>query len=328
VTRYEAQVRAALGAVELRSPDAFLWFGRREATGGADGGTDARERLVRRIAERLHEDFFSAGAPRPRHGGPVTAPDEGGEFVRALSQANGGRGAWQGGWRIAAPAEDGALRVVRADGLALLAPDEHVRAEDEDEAVAGARATVLLPKELRGLSPGFYIALGDSGSPTGDGLAGLYWNVAAAGAVTLVARVGYALNGAGLPFAFELLGNPARYGRGDAAVLLVARTDVAAVTKLLRPLLRALGPHLAAEAPAFTKPLTRGLALAEAPAGTTRFGEQRCRLLAEAIVSADKAGARTADARLAIVAEHFAAAGVSLDAPYLQPGSIDAYELP
>ena len=93
---------------------------------------------------------------------------------------------------------------------------------------------------------------------------------------------------------------------------------------LLRPLLRALAPHLADSAPAFCKPLARGLALAEEPPGAESFGEHRCRLLAEAIVSADERGLRTPAQRLAVVRERFQAAGVSLDAPYLQPGSVDA----
>lgn len=317
MNRYEAQVTAAFGAVELRPPDAFLWFGRRETVAG--GGV--RERLVAHVAERLHGEFFSVGAPGPRRGGPATAPDDGGEFVRALSRANSGRGAWQAGWRLAGHESDATLRVVRpSDGLALVAPAEHVRAE-------GPQATVLLPKELRGLSPGFYVALGDSGSPGGDESAGLYWNIAAAGAATLVARVTYALNGAGLPFSLELIDNPARYGRGDAAVLVLARGDAPVATKLLRPLLRALGAHLAEPAPAFCKPLSRGLAFAEQPPGARRFGEQRCMLLGEAIVAACEAGARTREGRLAIARERFAADGIDLDAPYLQPGSTDAYDL-
>lgn len=322
MSRYAAQAATALAAIELRPPDGFLWFGRREAIG--DGTDSVRERLVRRVAERLHGDFFSAGRPRPRRHGRATAPDDGGEFVRALSQANGGHGAWQDGWHAAGPEGDAALRVVRPDGLALVAPAEHVRAAGDP--VAGAPAAVLLSKELRGLSPGCYIALGDSGSPAGDELAGLYWSVAAAGAVTLVARATYALNGAGLAFTLELLDNPARYGRGDAAVLVLARADVAAARKLLRPLLRALGPHLTGAAPPFTKPLARGLALAEQPAGAVRFGEHRCRLLAEAIVAAGEAGSRTLERRLAAVRERFAAAGLDLDTPYLQPGSRDAYD--
>ena len=320
--RYEAQVRAVLAAVALRPPDAFLWFGRREsAAGDGGGGAELRERVVARLAERLHGDFFGPGTPRPRRGGPATAPDDGGEFVRALSQANGGRGAWEEGWRMIAVEDDEEVVVARADGLRLVATAAEVRLEP-----GGARAAVLQPKELRGLSPGFYVALGDSGSPAGPDRVGLYWNIAAAGAPTLVARTTYALNGAGLPFSLELLDTPARYGRGAGAVLLVARADVAAALTLLRPLLRGLGGQLADGAPAFTKPLARGLSLAEQPAGGQRFGEQRCGELAEAIVAADEAGARAAEPRLAAVREQLATAGVGLDAPYLQPGSPDAYD--
>jgi hypothetical protein len=314
---YEAQVSAALDAVALRPPGAFLWFGRRESVGGGEA------ELVARIAQRLHEDFFSTGAPRPRRGGPATAPDDGGEFVRALSQANGGRGAWQDGWRIASVEADDALVVVRPDGLALVAPAAEVRAAGD--AIPGAAAAVLQPKELRGLSPGFYVALGDAGSPAGDDGVGLFWHVAAAGAATLLARLTYALNGAGLAFSVRLLDTPARYGRGDAAVLCLARADFAVAFALVKPLLRALAAHLGDGAPAFTRPLARGLAVAELPAGGERFGVHRCRLLAEAIVAAGAAGARRGDERLAAVREHFAGAGISLDTPYLQPGSPDAY---
>jgi len=318
VSVYAAQAAAALGAIEVRAPDAFVWFGRREVAG--DG-----EPLAGRIAGRLHDDFFGTAAPRPRPRGddpvPAAPGDGGGDFVRALSQANGGRGAWQGGWRIGALEDEDGLRVVRADGLALIAPPEHVRCDGENR--AGATAAVLLPKELRGFSPGFCIALGDSGSPSDDAArVGLYWNVAAAGAATLVARVTYALNGAGLPFSLELPAGPDRYGRGDSALLLLARDDFDAAIGLLRPLLRTLGAQLGEAAPAFALPLGRGLAVAEQPAGAIRFGEDRCRMLAEAIVAGAEDGAGD---RLARVRECFAAAGVSLDAPYLQPGSDDAY---
>ena len=323
--RYEAQVLAALGAVELRAPDAFLWFGRRE-TMRAEDGDGPREVLVAGIAQRLHDDFFSTATPQPRHR-CRTAPepdDDGGAFVRALSQANGGRGAWQDGWRLAGPAGDETLCVARPDGLVLVAPIEAVRA-DGARGEGGGTVSVLQPKELRGISPGCYVALGDHGTPQGAERTGLYWNIAASGAVTLVARLTYALNRVGLPFWLELPAAAARYGRGDAAILTLDRPDGAAAIALARPLLRALGAHLAEPAPAFTQPLARGLALADQPPGGRRFGEHRCRLLAEAIVAAGEAGARRADERLAVVREHFAAAEISLDAPYRQPGSDDAH---
>ena len=231
----------------------------------------------------------------------------------ALSLANRGRGAWQGGWRIGAAGDDG-IDVRRPDGLRLLAPPEDVR-----------DAEVRLPKELLASSPGTYVALGDTPGPAGA-LARLSWHIAPEGAVTLAARATYALNGAGLPFRIELLNDPARYARRrDAAALLVARGDFPAVLALLRPLLRALGPHLADGAPALTKPLTRGLAVAEEPEDGQSFAAHRCGLLAGAVVAAGERGLRDPRERLALAYDAFAAAGLSLDAPYLQPGSADAY---
>ncbi len=320
--RYDAQVAAALRAVEVRPPAAFLWFGRRFAAPPPDCSADARERLVDAIARRLHEDFDGAGVPRPEGRRSATPPDDGGDFLRALSQANCGRGAWQAGWRVAAVDGD-AIAVVRPDGLRLLAPAEDCRGEGAFG--AGAQVDVRVPKELTGFSPGVYVALGDTPGPAGD-RARLYWSIAAAGAVTFVARATYALNRAGLPFALALPDNPARYGRRPAATVLLARADVAAAITLLRPLLRALAAHLADRGPAFTKPLARGLALAEEPGDGTSFGEHRCRLLAEAIVTASERGLHGADQRHAAVRERFRAAGLTLDAPYLQAGSDDAYE--
>ena len=313
---FEEQVLALLGAVEVRpGPGTFLWFGRRDDSAA---GT-----LVERLADRLEREFFSAGGPLPPSRRPVTPPDDGGEFVRALSQANAGRGAWQDGWRLGGVAEDedeDGVTVVRPDGLALHAPPEDCRIE-------GDAVAVRLPKELRGWRPGTLIALGDTPAAPGGERVALYWNIAAAGAVTLVARLSYAFNGAGLAFSLELPHNPARYVRRDSAVLTVARADFSAALKLTRPLLRTLGPYLTAGAPALTKPLARGLAVAESPRDGQRFGAQRCRLIAEALVSAAERGLTGSGERLAAVADRFASAGLSLQAPYLEPGSADAYDL-
>jgi hypothetical protein len=332
--RYDAQVAAALGAVEVRPPGAFLWFGRRAsvpaaAARAATGEGLARELLVDAIGERLHAEFFGTAQPLAQGVGPVTPADDGGAFVRALSQANCGRGTWQTGWRAIAVDRE-TVAVVRPDGLRLLAPaaDCRIAGGGAGAGGAGARAAVRVAKERTGLLPGVYVALGDAPSPpAGDvGPVRLYWNIAAGGAITFVARVTYTLNRASLPFSLELLDNPTGYGRRPAADLVVAKTDAAPAIKLLRPLLRTLAAHLADGAPAFAKPLARGLALGEDPADGRRFGGHRCRLLAEAIVSASEQGLRTTQQRLAVVRGHFAAAGLSLDAPYLSPGSDDAYE--
>ena len=313
-SRYEEQVVAALGAVGVRAPDAYLWFGRRFT---AQPG----EPLAEAIARRLLTDFQAPGAPRPGGPDPGDPADGAASFQRALSQANNGRGSWQPGWRFAGVEEE-AIAVMRPDGLVLLAPPEDCRVE-------GERADVRMPKGLSGVARGVLRVLGDTPPPDDGARVRVSWNVIAAGAVTLVARLTYALNGAGLPFTLELLTDPAGYGRRPGADLLLARSDFAAAITLQKPLLRALGAHLRDGAPAFSRPVARGLALVEEPqGGDESFGEHRCRLLAEAIVAADASGLITEDERLRAVRERFAAERVDLDAPYLQPGSIDAYDGP
>ena len=304
MTRYESQALAAIGAIEVRPPSAYLWFGRRTETSS----------MAAAIAQRLLADFQPSGAPRAPAADPIAAPAGDASFVRALSHANCGRGAWEPSWRVAAIEED-AIDVVRADGLRLRAPREDCR-------VDGDTATVRLPKELMGIMPGWYVATGDSGRPAGE-LLRLHWNLGAPSAPTFVKRVTYALNGAALPFDLECHGDPARYAQGGCVALLLRRTDFVSATKLLRPLMRSFG--LADGAPAFAKPLARGLSVAEEPVAGEGFAEHRCRLLAEGIVAASEAGRTTTADRLAAVRDRFRAAGLSLDAPYLQPGSVDAY---
>ncbi len=309
---YEAQVLQALGAAGVRPPDAYLWFGRRfEVRAG--------ESLTTAIAQRLRADFLEPGAARPARPRPRAAGADAASFAGALSQANCGRGSWQPGWRVAAVEED-EVTVVRPDGLVL-------RAAPADCRVEGSLADVRMPKDLPGARPGLLEVRGDTAPLPDDAQrARLIWNITAVGAVTLVARLSYALNQAAIGFTLELFDDPARYADGPGAQLLLARGDVAALRGTLKPLLRSIGAHMSDGAPAFGKPLARGLALVEEPGGGESFAEHRCRLLAEAIVAADAQGMHSAGARLAAVRERFSAAGIDLDAPYLQPGSADAYD--
>jgi hypothetical protein len=85
-------------------------------------------------------------------------------------------------------------------------------------------------------------------------------------------------------------------------------------------------PSLKAETPLFSKPLAHGLGLAEDPKTGENFGTSRCRLLAEAVCKAHERGLDSAEARWNEVIAAFAAAGLSLDRPHLNPGSTDRYE--
>ena len=104
------------------------------------------------------------------------------EYVERLSAVNAGHGFWDTGWEVVSPVRSGrkaGLRgyLVRRDGLTVLAGDAELRPErgepsSSDTTVephpgdagawsAGSPVELRHPKELRGVSPGFYVAFSE-----------------------------------------------------------------------------------------------------------------------------------------------------------------------
>ena len=80
---------------------------------------------------------------------------------------------------------------------------------------------------------------------------------------------------------------------------------------------------LDAGTPLFTKRMAHGLAFAEDPGES--FGENRSKILAAAMAAT---AGKAADERVAELRRHFEQRGLSLDQPWLNPGSVDRYEFP
>jgi hypothetical protein len=147
----------------------------------------------------------------------------------------------------------------------------------------------------------------------------VYWNVDAAAAPELVRLLTGGLNGAGVPFRMKVVDHPLRFDRCDAAVLYVPAPWFAETRGVVAGAAASLGRVLGRSTPAFTLPLVPGVGLAEDAGGSTSFGQRRCALLAEAVVVAHERREVHPEARLAVADERFAAEGVSLDEPYLEP---------
>lgn len=253
------------------------------------------------------------------HGGAVAADPEGSRapsrdpaFEQALSHANCGVGGWDGGWRIVAGDARQAtisrwgVRVrVRLDELGLA------------DGTTGDTVGMRRPKELRHRAPGFYIAIGDADRPA-DGPrvhARVYFHLAPAGAVALVAAATRELNRAGVSFDLKILTDPGAFTRCDAGVLYLDAREFDRACGPLRAIVAACAPHLRSGRPAFTGFLAPGVGYGEhVPDDRSSFGTSRCRLVAEAFVPA--ARTRRPAQLLDAVAERFARAGLDLDAPY------------
>jgi hypothetical protein len=154
----------------------------------------------------------------------------------------------------------------------------------------------------------------------------LYWNVPPQGALRLMGLLTGELNAAGLPFQLKVFKDESRYERRDAAVLYADAARYGEVRRHAEEVYRGLDGLLDDGVPAFTKPLAGGLGLAEDPGAGESFGQNRCRLLAEALLRAHESGLKTLDARLDCVASRFREEGLNLDQPYLNAGSSDRYD--
>ena len=330
MTPYREQVALALRAVAVKSATSYAWFGHVSRPLLSAPATEfpsaaLRTFLVLRLESELYGSFYSRGRPVPHQLGeaPSVRPDP--SFVAALSASNAGRGGWEPGWHV--ETVEGDARLVVRDGLRVRALDSECRPL---RAAPGAPVSVRRPKEQRAVSPGFYFALGDADRvDLGDAMeVRVYFHVTAAGAAPLIANATRLLNEAGLPFSIKVLNHPAGFTRCDAAVLYLRRRDFEPARAALREVVSACRPHLRGDAPAFTKPLGRGVAVGEhLPSHGESFGMSRCRLLAEGIVAAHERRAASLDDRVYEVARCFAGRGLDVDLPYLAPGSRDDYAL-
>lgn len=329
--RYRELVAGAIGAIALRSPTSFAWFGRPvgvlapEVERAMDPAS-ARAYLLHSLQLQLYGDCYCRGSAAPAVDAPPHGPAWFAEpFLETLAAANAGSGSREPGWRVCSA--DGDQVVVERHGLTLwIAPGDVVEGEG---AQPGAAVHIRLPNELRKLSPGFYMALGDAGFETEQPIAlvRFYWHLASETAPRLVRALTARLNAARLAFRIKVVNDPARYTRCDAGVLYVHGGDYEAVAPIVRATYDELAGGLRSATPAFAKPLAPGLGLAEDPGGGDSFGMHRARLLAEGVVEAHERGAGHRSAAIDVVAERFARAGIDLDAPYLNKGSHDRYAL-
>jgi hypothetical protein len=328
----ETELLRIVQAVAFPSPGVVALAGRTApyagVAGPAPGLGGTADPLVAQLQQlTYHWCYCRRFDGRVAQAEPAGAVDAG--FVEALSAANAGRERWDRGWAIQQVLPSGQLVAAKGALTRMVWPGEFLAHGGPGVPPRpGAEISLYAPRESRTLQPGFYFAIGEALSDQEDEFAivRLYWNVRADGAARLVGILTQTLNGFRVPFRFKCLSTAALYDRTDAAVLYLAKRHYRIAAELMaddHPKLREL---LEPATPLFSKELADGIGLAENPKTGESFGMHRCRLLAEAVCGAHARGVDTPEGRLGEVVAAFAAAGLSLDRPYLNPGSVDAYE--
>jgi hypothetical protein len=275
--------------------------------------------LVPLLTEALYGRAYAR-----RLGWPATPPVPPGEddLLPRLAAANPGRERWEAGWKVTQALSTGRVVAERHGATRFLWPGEFIASDAPGTPPrTGVRITVWRPRDSSTLQPGFYFVFGEAGWEDEVPLLRVYWNVAPAGAPALTAAVAGTMNRWGLPFRYKCLSRASLYPRTDSAVLYVARRSWPLVRELVRQVHAACAAHLGADTPLFARRLARGMSLAEDPATGESFGMQRCRLLAEGLWTAWRAGHHGTRERLEAVREAFARAGASLERPWLASAS-------
>lgn len=287
------------------------------------GDTPEKETVLNALAVDLYVSFYCS-SPTTDSSEPV-AFSEDPAFVAALSAANCGQGNLDADWRIVRRGADGHIEASRYGLTVWALPDEV--APQVPNLPDNSLCRIKLPKEFRGMSPGFYMALGDA--PTEDRLSSpresrFYFNLRAQGAVEFMRIATTLLNAAGTPFRLKVGNHPDSYDRTDAAVLYVSLRTAAGAGDVLEHLYSRVAPFLDDECPAYTLCLAPGLGCADDPATGESFGQHRSRLVASALLLAS--GSNTPDDIRSRVAATFAAAGLDAARPHLSPPFHDVYQ--
>jgi HopA1 effector protein family len=285
----------------------------------------ARHYLHYQLQSHLYNDFYIRGGAKSAEWGSRQSPADSVCFIRALSAANAGTGCRENGWEVISSSADEAA--VRKDGLTLIVrPDACIR-PDGVPLRAGLPVCLSLPGERKSLSPGYYMALSNQGDTSNDALpiVRLYWNLKQEGAVIFISYFTRVLNDANIFFRLKVLNNPSAYIRCDAGVLYFCKADYPMISAIFQDAITKLVAYLKPDIPLFTKFVAPGIGLAEDPGTPESFGQNRCGILADALINTYERGVRGLDRKLEIIEEHFAAKRIDLGRPYLNPGSADIY---
>lgn len=287
--------------------------------------------LVMQLAQQLYEQAYCRSFSGLFVDPYSSAPSLPNDLLMELSAANTGQERWDAGWQVHRLMPTGQVIANKEGIMRLLWPGEFVSHEGPGVAMRdNARISVFAPRESTVIQPGFYYAFSETVSDQQDDydLVRFYWHISSDGAPLLVRLISREFNRFQIPFRFKSLATRAYYQRSDAAVLYVTKRFYRISVELLAEIHQQVKLHLGAEQPLFSKPLAAGLGLAEEPGAGESFGQNRCRLLAESIWNSYEKGVQSEQERLGEVRQHFAGKGLSLAAPFLNPGSIDEYDFP
>lgn len=251
------------------------------------------------------------------------------EFVEVLSQANTSNGRWENGWEIMEIMDDDkTIKVKKGENIILYQNINHFRIPNGN-LVVGKIGSILMPKEMRQISYGFYTLFGNASDDyPNDVTVRIYWNINSSGAKILIKNITTELNADEIPFQFKTLSNPFSYNRTDAAVLYIKKKYLENCSKIIEKIYAEIKNFIKPDVSLFVKKIYPGLGIAEDIEGNESFGQNRTRILAEAILPAKGKFRETKsiNRKKEDIISYFQNLGIDINKPYLNANSLDVYD--
>jgi hypothetical protein len=156
----------------------------------------------------------------------------------------------------------------------------------------------------------------------------LYFNVNYTHAIDFIESLLERLNFYKISFTLKIATRAEDYSRCDTAILYIPARMFQLVATVMSLWMVQNKQFLLADVPFFTKPLARGVGLAEDPGAQGSFGSDRCELVAGAILAARESSEISISVFMTEFKQAIAEKGLQLERLYLNPGSDDVYMLP
>ncbi|MEH2319602.1 T3SS effector HopA1 family protein [Nostoc sp.] len=264
------------------------------------------------------------GLPLDLENNTVLGVDVG--FYKRLHESNFGEGYFDPSWSVLREETDGSLAVTKG-GLRLhIERNKHLQ-PTEVAAVVGDSVAIKMPKNL--VQNGFYVAVSNAASESGENLVRVYFNFSPEGAVVVMGSLTRRLNAIPIVFHFKVLYNPDDYKRYDSGVLYFEKRNYEAVRQVLEAVYAENQSHFQPEVPLFTMQLAPGLGLAEEPdqkfGVQESFGMNRCQIVANGLLEAWYQGDESIEGRMQAILGQFSRLGIELQRPYVNANSEDIY---
>lgn len=340
MTLFENELRSELRRIAdslvITTPSSFVFADLPEVT--VDGNQDESElphrALVSTIADMLYWNCYvqRLGEQPVRPLEPLEVIVDA-EFYEALSSANQSTSRWDPGWSVVQMGVEGEVQVRKGECHRAPVPGEFLfEARPGVRPQLGDSISIRVTRESTLLQYGFYYCFSEQIPDQFEEFNSVrfYFNIRPEGAPTLLREISGRLNRFQVPFRFKCPVSPSLFDRRDSGVLYVPWRFLQIASRCVASLLPAVEEFLDDDVPLFTKRIFRGVGMAEDPGELRSFGQYRCELMAEGLVNAwqsHQPGPSSVHGEDAIE-QRFQNVGLTLQQPWLNPGTRDFLELP